>query len=222
MVYQQKSKCDLVEPSPAACTWGGLLKGHSGGQAKSKLWEVPEPGGREEWGKAWSWVLGGEALTEQGGTPDHPGPGVGATQRSRTWTRAQWQEGGLQLQGRWEPRVRKSPVPAARENLSPKLLVPCLRMDAASLCVCGPVIQTVRGGDTCTAKPGGWDTATSFPLSFLYLGVRNATLGYFVLTCAEPLSSFNSSWCLGKVSPLFFPFLSFVSLICLPCFINTY
>lgn len=31
-------------------------------------------------------------------------------------------KGGLQLQGRWEPRVRKSPVPAARQNLSPRLL----------------------------------------------------------------------------------------------------
>lgn len=71
------------------------LKGHSGRQAKSQHRKVYEQGAQQEWDHGWSWCLGGELLTEQGRTLHHPGPGVGPGQRSRTWSRALWQEGGV-------------------------------------------------------------------------------------------------------------------------------
>ena len=61
--------------------------------------------------------------------------------------------------------------------------------------------------------------------SFSAWDARDSTLSHFVLTCAEALSFLDSSWCLEKVCffpPLFFPFLSFISLVYLPCFINTH
>ena len=70
-------------------------------------------GALEDWGQLWRrdscWI-------QQ--TADHPAPGVGPTQRSRTCARAQRWKGVSRCQEK--PRVRKSRVLAASENLSPK------------------------------------------------------------------------------------------------------